>query len=129
MLSLFTTRNLDLRAALSPDQAVAKLRAQIDRGQLRGRVQTEGCALCLRGTVRTPFLLRLFVWSWFGLVILWSAGAFVAAQEGGPKRWMPLGGLVFFIGGVLFFLAVNQFVAQLADKLELVIREALASVA
>ena len=155
MRGLFIKRDLDVQAALSPDQAVAKLRAQVDRGQLRGRVQTEGCALCLRGlfvhrfyqpifrgsvhstrsgcelrgTVRTPLLLRLFVWYWFGFAILWSAVALVAAQEWGQRLWMPLGGLGLLIFGVLFFRVVNRFVAELADKLELSIREALGSVA
>ena len=155
MLGLFTNRSLHIAAALAADEAVARLRAQVERGTLRGEVQRGGFALrlhglfvhrfyqpvfrggilaassgcALSGRVRTPIVLRIFVWWWIGFSLFWTIAAFIGTQAWGEGRWMPLVGLGFLVAGMFFFRHVNRFVAGLADGLETTIRQVLESVA
>jgi hypothetical protein len=126
-------------AALKKRIAMRELRGKVDQHRIRlrprgvfphrpfqpafeGFLDTSDNPIQLRGTIRTPGLLRLFIWWWLGFCIFWTLGALVATQLDGALRWMPLGGLLMLALGYCFFSFVNQFVAGLARTLETAIR-------
>jgi hypothetical protein len=69
----------------------------------RGGILAASSGCELRGTVRTPIVLRIFIWWGLGFSLFWTIAAFIGTQAWGEDRWMPLAGSGFLVVGVPFF--------------------------
>jgi hypothetical protein len=151
MFRLFTNFKVQFCAPVDRDGAVAKLRALIARGDVRGCAEADRIVLRLKGQlphrpyqpvfrgslevvngvtelhgcVRTPLGLRMFVcWS-LGFAVLWTVGAYFATRGQSDIEFMPLAGLALRAFVIVFFWFINRFVSGLAATLELTLRHAL----
>jgi hypothetical protein len=91
-----------------------------------GLIDTAATPMRLRGRIRTPVLVKVFVWWWTGFSILWTVGAAVVTQLQGDLWWMPLVGVLMVTVGFVFFATVNRFVNGLASRLKDILGEAAA---
>ena len=85
-----------------------------------GRIVDEAGAATLRGNIRSPRILRLFVFVWLSFACVWTLATLYAEtrpDEDPAIRWLPLAGVLFVGVSLAFFFVINVFVRNLAEQL------------